>query len=144
MSQISTKRATKFSLKLFNYIKIYFISAETFVCFQIKKASFNSFVDKDWLGKVMLILFKNYLNSINGSEIFFVYDGPIFAKYLLNWLAISSWSVFISLSILSFWGKFDLLICFAWPIISLITVRLFVMSYLNCSIFFWLTLYSLK
>ena len=65
---------------MFNYIKGYFVSTRTFACFQIKKASFNSFIDKDWLGKVVLTLFKNLSNGIDGSGIFFAKDRPISTK----------------------------------------------------------------
>ena len=58
--------------------------------FREKKASFNSFNDRDWLGRVVLTLFKKLSNGIDGLGIFFAKDGPISAKYLLNSFAISS------------------------------------------------------
>ena len=37
-----------------------------------KKASFNSFLDRDWLGKVVLTNFKNLLSGINQLGILFL------------------------------------------------------------------------
>ena len=95
---------------MFEYIKVYFITIRTFVCFQRKRVSFNSFIDRDWLGKVVVTLFKKHSNGIDVLGIFFAKDGPISTKYLLNSLAISSSPVFILSPILSFLGKFDFLL----------------------------------
>ena len=75
-----------------------------------KKASFDSFIDRDWLDKVVVTLFKKNSNGIDVLGIFFAKDGPISTKYLLNSLAISSSPVFILSPILSFLGKFDFLL----------------------------------
>ena len=78
--------------------------------FREKKASFNSFNDRDWLGKVVVTLFKKHSNGIDVLGIFFAKDGLISTKYLLNSLAISSSPVFILSPILGFLGKFDFLL----------------------------------
>ena len=81
--------------------------------FREKKASFNSFIDRDWLGKAVLALFKKLSDGIDGLRIFFAKVRSIFPKYLLNSFAVSSSPVFILLPILSFRRKFDfLLFCF--------------------------------
>ena len=56
--------------------------------FREKKASFNLFINRDWLGKVVLTLFKKLSHGIDGLGIFFAEDGPISPKYLLNSFAI--------------------------------------------------------
>ena len=43
---------------------------QDFRLFSDKKASFNSFIDRDLLGKVVLALFKKLSNGIDGSGIF--------------------------------------------------------------------------
>ena len=65
---------------MFNYIKVYLISTRTFACFRRKMASINSFIDKDWLGKVVMTLLKKLLDDINGSGTFPAKDGPIISE----------------------------------------------------------------
>ena len=43
-------------------------------------ASINSLIDKDWLGKVVMTLFKKLLDDINGSGTFPAKDGPIISE----------------------------------------------------------------
>ena len=91
-------RTTKFFKTMLNCIAVFFISTRTFVCFEReKKASFGLLIDRDWLGKVVLTLFKKLSNDIDRSGISFAKDGPISAKKILNSLASLSAPVFILL-----------------------------------------------
>ena len=126
-----------------NYTKVYFISTRTFICFQIKKACFKLFNDRNWLGKVVMTLFKKISTGIDGSGVFSANDVPLPEKYLLNSFVISSSPALSLLPILSFWGKFDFLLCFALPIIYFHNSPSFLFVIFELEYLLWVMLFFL-
>ena len=103
--------------------------------FREKKTSFNSFMVRHFSGKMVLAFFKKLSKGLLEVRIYLARNEPISEKTSLNLLAIYFSKVIYLLSTKSLRGSFDLLCRCILPVISFMTLQVFLLL-LYCNICF--------